>query len=203
VPDVRYLLKSVTVRVADAESMSGGGLHDHPFIYAGYDSCAQLLQARNLRLYRVSLDIEVRSRFVTDFLNDDLDVAGRRYKLDEVTSLIHNFRQGIAECGAPEPGIGQQVLSPTIDDNISESASMHLCPCDAEHVVGCSHSRRSFGYGCRIHPHRLPDMAVGVCKVAVIHEAQILGRIDVRSAAVRGSRLVHRINRLTTVARQG
>src|SRR5690606_13197673 len=56
------------------------------------------------------------------------------------------------------------------------------------------------GNGCRIHPDRPPNVAVGIREVAGVHETEILGRTNVRRAAICGGRLVHRIDCLAPVA---
>src|SRR5919197_3406618 len=45
-------------------------------------------------------------------------------------------------------------------------------------------------------------MTVGIREVAVMHKTKILGGIDVCRAAIYRSRLIHRIDGLTAVARQ-
>src|SRR5690606_38481362 len=49
----------------------------------------------------------------------------------------------------------------------------------------------------------LPDVAVGISKVTVIHKTKILNGIDICGSAICGSRLVHGVDGLATVARQG
>src|SRR3546814_4340275 len=54
-----------------------------------------------------------------------------------------------------------------------------------------------------VHPHRPPDMAVGVAQVAAVHEAVILDRIDVGRTAMKGRGRNHRIDGVPVVERQG
>src|SRR5687768_17415192 len=85
-PRISSLIETTAIRAADTEPMPARGLHDYPTILNGHNSRSQAFQARNLRAYRICLDIEARSRLMADFLNDNLHFTRRRYELDKAAS---------------------------------------------------------------------------------------------------------------------
>lgn len=55
---------------------------------------------------------------MADSLNDDLNLASWRDKLDKVAGCIQILRKRIAQCSAPEPSIRQQVIRLAINDDV-------------------------------------------------------------------------------------
>jgi hypothetical protein len=99
--------------------MRAWGLHDDPSVMPGYNSCSQTLQARHFRIYRVCLNIKVRSRFVPNSLNDYLHVVSWAYELNKIAACIQFSRQWIPECVAPEPSLRLKVICFAVDDEVS------------------------------------------------------------------------------------
>lgn len=100
-------------------------LHHDPGRLAGHHPCAEPLEARDLRIDRVGLDVEMRPRIMVDALDDDLDVFRRRHQLDEAAVDVDVLGQGIAERRAPEPRFGEEIAGAAVDHDVAQSAAMH------------------------------------------------------------------------------
>jgi hypothetical protein len=66
--------------------------------------------------------------FMMNSLDNDLYVAGWRYKLDEVTGCIQIWGQRVTERSTPKPSLRQEIIGLTINDDVSQPASVHRFP---------------------------------------------------------------------------
>src|SRR5690606_24672124 len=124
-PPVRVLVETTSVGAADAEPMPAGRLHYHPGLLARHHPRAELLQPSDLRVDGVGLDVAMRPRLMTDTLDDDLDVPGRRHELNVAAVSVDVRGQRATQGRAPEPRLAQKVVGAAVDHDVAESAPVH------------------------------------------------------------------------------
>jgi hypothetical protein len=129
-PYIGCLVKTVTIRTANAEPMATGSLHGHPLVFTGNDKWSQPLQARDFQVYRICLDIKMCSRIMAYSLNDDLYTTRWGNELNERRGRIRLIGHGITQRCTPEAGFREQIIRLIIYDNIPKPCFCAWVPPD-------------------------------------------------------------------------